>query len=225
MRRDGSVACWGCNGDGRAHAPGRRQFSYVSAGVFRHTCGVKPDGSVASMDEYGDQATPPARRSGQSVPTDWNLLRGEAGRLRRPAGAGTRGPGDAAGRGVRLRQRRGEPHLRGDFSGTAPSPAGAHTTTRSRGSGEAAGRGVRLRQRRGSLVQIPHTNLRGEAGWLRRLLGHNRTEMARRRRRPSAVPHDRRVQNAGPGQDTMRPVWLETAPVYSHGCIIPTLRS
>ena len=59
VRRDGSVACWGHNGDGRA-APPAGEFASVSAGSV-HTCGVRRDGSVAcwGWNRYG-QATPPA---------------------------------------------------------------------------------------------------------------------------------------------------------------------
>ena len=44
VRSDGSVVCWGSNGDGRAVAPGG-SFTQTSAG-WRHSCGVRSDGAV-----------------------------------------------------------------------------------------------------------------------------------------------------------------------------------
>ena len=59
MRSDGSVACWGYNGDGQATPPAG-SFDSVSAGG-NHTCGVRSNGPVVcwGYNEYG-QATPPA---------------------------------------------------------------------------------------------------------------------------------------------------------------------
>ncbi len=51
VQRDGSVACWGDDGDGEATPPAG-EFASVIAGE-EHTCGVKVDGSVAC---WGEQA-------------------------------------------------------------------------------------------------------------------------------------------------------------------------
>ena len=59
VKRDGTVACWGNNRDGRATPPSG-EFASVSAGS-NHTCGVKRDGSVACWgNDYYGQATPPS---------------------------------------------------------------------------------------------------------------------------------------------------------------------
>ena len=58
VRSDGSVACWGFNGDGRAMPPAG-SFVSISAGGL-HTCGVRSSGSVACWgDNESGQATPP----------------------------------------------------------------------------------------------------------------------------------------------------------------------
>ena len=56
---NGSVACWGSNGDGQSTPPAG-SFVSVSAGR-KNTCGVRSDGSVAcwGRDDFG-QSTPPA---------------------------------------------------------------------------------------------------------------------------------------------------------------------
>ena len=58
VRADGSVACWGRDGDGEATAP-EGEFASVSA-EGAHVCGLRVDGSVACWgdDEHGE-ATPP----------------------------------------------------------------------------------------------------------------------------------------------------------------------
>ena len=59
VRSDGSVACWGYNGNGQATPPAD-SFDSVSGGGD-HTCGVRSDGSVACWGLNSDgQATPPA---------------------------------------------------------------------------------------------------------------------------------------------------------------------
>ena len=59
VRGDGSVACWGDDGDGQVTPPAG-EFASVSAGG-NHTCGVGRDGSVACWGDDGDgQVTPPA---------------------------------------------------------------------------------------------------------------------------------------------------------------------
>ena len=65
MRADGSVECWGFNGDEDANVVGQAtppsgEFASVSTGYF-HTCGVRPDGAAECWgdDDYGE-ATPPS---------------------------------------------------------------------------------------------------------------------------------------------------------------------
>ena len=59
MKTDGTLACWGYNGNGQATPPAGT-FSQVDAGGY-HTCGVKADGSLACWGDNSDgQATPPA---------------------------------------------------------------------------------------------------------------------------------------------------------------------
>src|SRR5262245_59449325 len=45
LKTDGSVACWGDNGEGETSPPAVA-FSAISAGI-NHTCGMKNDGSIA----------------------------------------------------------------------------------------------------------------------------------------------------------------------------------
>ena len=61
LRSDGSVACWGYNGDWNGQAtPPSGSFTSVSAGE-RHTCGLRSNGSVACWGYNGEgQATPSA---------------------------------------------------------------------------------------------------------------------------------------------------------------------
>ena len=58
MRTDGSVECWGYDGDGQATPPGG-EFVSVSAGDF-HTCGVRTDGSVECWyyEAFGEASQP-----------------------------------------------------------------------------------------------------------------------------------------------------------------------
>ena len=61
LSSDGSVACWGYNGDWNGQAtPPSGSFTSVSAGE-RHTCGLRSNGSVACWGYNGEgQATPSA---------------------------------------------------------------------------------------------------------------------------------------------------------------------
>jgi hypothetical protein len=58
VRTDGTLACWGYNGNGQATPPAGT-FSQVDAGGW-HTCGVRTDGTLAcwGRNDYG-MATPP----------------------------------------------------------------------------------------------------------------------------------------------------------------------
>lgn len=58
MKTDGTIACWGRKGYGKATPPAGA-FVSVSVGDF-HVCGVKIDGTVACWgnNRHG-QATPP----------------------------------------------------------------------------------------------------------------------------------------------------------------------
>ena len=58
LRTDGSVACWGDNGDGQSDPPDGT-FIAVSAGE-RHSCGLRPDGIVVcwGSDEDGQSSVP-----------------------------------------------------------------------------------------------------------------------------------------------------------------------
>ena len=59
VRSDGSVLCWGGNGDGQAVAPSG-SFTQVSASVG-HSCGVRSDGSVVCWGDNGaGQAVAPS---------------------------------------------------------------------------------------------------------------------------------------------------------------------
>ena len=160
LRSDGSVACWGDDNYGQATPPAG-SFDAVSAGVV-HTCGLRSDGSVACWgdDNYG-QATPPRKR-----------------------GEGATGEMAWAGSFSRRRQRRREPHLRGEEQ-RLRRLLGQRCSRPDQGA-----RGfLRRRQRR---VE-PH--LRGEEQRLRRLLGlellrsgHAARGFLRRRKR-RGVPH------------------------------------
>ena len=59
VKRDGSISCWGGNSEGQATPPAG-EFASVSAGG-EQTCGVKTDGPIVCWgeDHYGE-ATPPA---------------------------------------------------------------------------------------------------------------------------------------------------------------------
>jgi alpha-tubulin suppressor-like RCC1 family protein len=59
LKADGSVACWGENGNGQRAAPAG-PFVSVSAGAF-HNCGVKSDGSVDcwGSNQFGQAADQP----------------------------------------------------------------------------------------------------------------------------------------------------------------------
>ena len=59
VRTDGTLACWGANGQGQATPPAGT-FSQVGAGKY-HNCGVRTDGTLAcwGRDDF-EQATPPA---------------------------------------------------------------------------------------------------------------------------------------------------------------------
>ena len=57
LRADGTIACWGHNGSGRAQAPGGR-FSTVQAGAG-FTCGLRVDGEVTCWGYLGYDATGP----------------------------------------------------------------------------------------------------------------------------------------------------------------------
>ena len=58
MRTDGTLACWGWNGDGQATPPAGT-FTQVSAGTG-HTCGLRTDGTLACWGRNDSgQATPP----------------------------------------------------------------------------------------------------------------------------------------------------------------------
>ena len=59
LKSDGSIVCWGSNGDGQTNVPAGI-YSHVSAGGM-HTCGLKSDGSLVcwGSNEFG-QATVPA---------------------------------------------------------------------------------------------------------------------------------------------------------------------
>ena len=134
VRSDGSVACWGWNGDGRAGPPAG-SFVSVSAGG-EHTCGVRSDGSVAcwGIDEYGE-AAPPAgsfdsvsagqehtcglRSNGSVACWGWN----EDGRATPPAGSFLSvSAGYAHTCGLRSD---GSVACWGDFPGRATPPAGS----------------------------------------------------------------------------------------------------
>ncbi|MDE0676587.1 MAG: hypothetical protein OXH42_04525 [Acidimicrobiaceae bacterium] len=58
LRTDGTVACWGDNGDGQSDPPDGT-FTAVSAGE-RHSCGLRPDGIVVcwGSDEDGQSSVP-----------------------------------------------------------------------------------------------------------------------------------------------------------------------
>jgi alpha-tubulin suppressor-like RCC1 family protein len=59
VRADGTIACWGNNGSGRATPPAGT-FTQVSAGGS-HTCGVRTDGTIACWgDTFWSQTTAPA---------------------------------------------------------------------------------------------------------------------------------------------------------------------
>ena len=58
LRTDGTLACWGYNGEGEATPPSGH-FSQVCAGA-NHTCAIKTDGAVACWGYNANgQATPP----------------------------------------------------------------------------------------------------------------------------------------------------------------------
>ena len=71
VRTDGTLACWGLNGDGQATPPAGT-FSQVSAGLS-HTCGVRTDGTLACWgDNTWGQATPPAGTFSQVSAGDYH---------------------------------------------------------------------------------------------------------------------------------------------------------
>ena len=113
VRRDGSVACWGLDRFGQATPPAG-EFASVSTG-YEHTCGLKRDGSVACWGwNRSGQATPLAGEF-TSVNVGWWHTCG-VGRDGSVACWGSNEYGQATrrGRGVRLHQRRRDPHLRGE---------------------------------------------------------------------------------------------------------------
>ena len=57
LKTDGTLACWGDNGEGQATPPDGT-FTQVSTG-FWHTCGIKTDGTVACWGSNGDRQTTP----------------------------------------------------------------------------------------------------------------------------------------------------------------------
>ena len=60
LRSNGTVACWGYNGQGQATAPAGETFTAISSG-WRHTCGLRSNGTVACWGDNGHgQATAPA---------------------------------------------------------------------------------------------------------------------------------------------------------------------
>ena len=59
LRVDGSIACWGYNGDGRAPPAGvPGNFVAIAAGA-RHSLAIRVDGSVACWGANGDDQAPP----------------------------------------------------------------------------------------------------------------------------------------------------------------------
>jgi alpha-tubulin suppressor-like RCC1 family protein len=58
LKTDGTVACWGFNGNSQATPPAGT-FSQVSAGGS-HTCGVTSDGEMVcwGSDTYGESSPP-----------------------------------------------------------------------------------------------------------------------------------------------------------------------
>ena len=67
LRSDGSVACWGYNGDWNGQAtPPSGSFTSVSAGE-RHTCGLRSNGSVACWGYNGEGQAAPSAGSFVSV--------------------------------------------------------------------------------------------------------------------------------------------------------------
>jgi alpha-tubulin suppressor-like RCC1 family protein len=60
VRTNGTLACWGENGDGQATPPAGTLRS-VSAGGFGYTCAIKTNNTLACWgnNDYG-QTTPPA---------------------------------------------------------------------------------------------------------------------------------------------------------------------
>ena len=59
LRSNGTVACWGYNGDGRATAPVGQTFTAISSSGY-HTCGLRSNGSVACWGRNDSgQATAP----------------------------------------------------------------------------------------------------------------------------------------------------------------------
>ncbi len=61
LNRDGSIACWGRNTDGRATPP-YGAFTSISAGI-EHTCALRTDGTIACWggDEFGEADPPPGQ--------------------------------------------------------------------------------------------------------------------------------------------------------------------
>ena len=58
LKTNGTVRCWGDNGDGRLDAP-QGTLTHVSAGGG-FTCGLRPDGTAACWgNDYGGQSSPP----------------------------------------------------------------------------------------------------------------------------------------------------------------------
>ena len=72
LQEDGSVVCWGNNGDGQASPPVGETFAVVSSGG-NHTCGLREDGSVVCWGNNDDgQASPPVGETFAVVSSGWN---------------------------------------------------------------------------------------------------------------------------------------------------------
>ena len=108
---DRSVVCWGLNSDGQAKSPAG-SFASVRAGV-RHTCGVRTGGSVVcwGLNDEG-QATPPAGPFSSVSGGGGHTCGVEADGSVACWGNEQDGRGHAAGRFLRLGQRRRGAHLR-----------------------------------------------------------------------------------------------------------------
>ena len=63
LRTDGTITCWGDNGDGRATAPAG-QYSAVTAGSV-HSCGLRTDGTITcwGLNNFGEATAPAGQYS------------------------------------------------------------------------------------------------------------------------------------------------------------------
>ena len=67
IRVDGSIACWGANGDGQAPPDGvPGNFVAIAAGAL-HSLALRVDGSIACWGYNGDGRAPPAGVQGDFV--------------------------------------------------------------------------------------------------------------------------------------------------------------